>query len=688
MKITKLSLCISMVGVLATLPVAYANEVVTNCTQVSSVENGDTNASNNESCAALTIPFDYGDAPDPSFVTLSASEGARHQLGTGVYLGKCVDADSGLLQGSASADDGDEGQPVYGTCDTDASGKKDDEDGMAIGELRVGDAKVVVQATASAACKLNAWVDWNQDGSWGGSGEQIFYDKPLDAGVNNLTLDVPAFAKEGAAYARFRCSTKGGDGIGGEAADGEVEDYALTILPPKVVEETVSVGDYIWIDDNKNGQIDHGEPALKGAIVTLLHADGTVVERDGLALSVSIGSDGYYLFDKLPEGDYMVRVEPPAGYQVTVGGAGVDDDPSNTDNNCQVVGAHIQTQQFNLTAGQEPDTAADGNDTNSNLTVDCGFYKSVVEPGAVVAVGNLVWLDENGNGIQDEGEKGLPNAVVTLTDATGNGVTDANGKPVGSYTTGNDGLYSFNNLLEGDYIVTVAPPAGYSLTKGGTDPDEDESNTDSNCKVVDGRFQTAAITLTAGKEPDAKVDGDDANSNSTVDCGMIRPVNLGSRIWIDLDGNGKQDGGEPGVPGALITLLTPDGQPVKDLFGNPVAPQTTDADGKYLFTDLREGSYVVKVTPPPGYLPTIVVKDPNNDDGNDSNGIPTGDGSVISQPLSLKWGEEPSDGGATNTTLGFGFVANLQIPTLGEWGVLLMSMLLATAAFFRRRRED
>lgn len=838
MKIAKLSVCVSMAGLLATLPAAYANEIITNCTQVVASGTGDldstpnnmvdnTPAEDDESCAKVMIPFDYGDAPDPYYQTLETNNGARHQLGTNVYLGSCVDGDTGLLQGLATADDEDAGAPTYGDC---SSGN--DEDGVGFEEMHVGSTGVVIEVAANADCKLNAWIDWNGDGSWGGAAEHVFLDRQLLTGGNTLTLDVPSFAVEGDTYARFRCSTAGGDGIGGESADGEVEDYKISILAAKPV-KTVSVGDYIWIDEDQNGQKDEGEQPLVGAVVTLLHADGSVVVKDDQALSVVIGNDGFYLFSDLPEGDYMVRVDPPEGYQVTSGGADVDDDASNTDNNCAVSGGNIQTLPFTLAAGTEPNSAEDGDGTDGNMTVDCGFYKPKVDPNAVVAVGNRIWIDANANGVQDEGEASLEGAVVSLVDAQGNGVSDADGKPVAAQTTGTDGLYAFTNLLEGEYVVKVEPPTGYymtmggidvdddasdidsncrinpanssiethpftlaagmepdsatdgdgadnnmtvdcgfyspvsigdkvwmdsnadgqqgsgevgisgvsvsllgddgltpaldingavvpsvttdangnylfgnlkpgnyivmidpgadsgfSLTKGGADPDEDPSTTDSNCKVVDGAFQTPAVTLTSGGEPDADVDGDGTDSNRTVDCGLFHAVNLGSRIWIDLDGNGKQDGGEPGVPGALVTLLTADGNPVTDIFGNPVAPQTTDSNGNYLFTDLREGSYVVKVTPPPGYLPTITVEDPNNDDGSDSNGIATPDGSVVSHPIDLKWGDEPDDGGATNTTLGFGFIPNLQIPTVSQWGLAIMSMLLAAAAFFRRRRED
>ncbi|WP_308873909.1 IPTL-CTERM sorting domain-containing protein [Thiothrix subterranea] len=129
---------------------------------------------------------------------------------------------------------------------------------------------------------------------------------------------------------------------------------------------------------------------------------------------------------------------------------------------------------------------------------------------------------------------------------------------------------------------------------------------------------------------------------------------------------------------------------MSNIFGDVLQPQTTDGDGKYFFGNLREGDYIVKVIPPAGYAATIPNADPNDDNPTDSNGIPASDGSISSGVIRLTPGAEPEDGGMTNTTIGFGLVANLSVavPTLSQWGVAIMSMLLATAAFFRRRRED
>ena len=70
----------------------------------------------------------------------------------------------------------------------------------------------------------------------------------------------------------------------------------------------------------------------------------------------------------------------------------------------------------------------------------------------------------------------------------------------------------------------------------------------------------------------------------TLDFGFVPPaVKVGNYVWLDADHNGLQDEGEKGIQGVKLTLVGPDGQPVKDVTGAEVAPVTTDADGHYEF---------------------------------------------------------------------------------------------------------
>ncbi len=171
------------------------------------------------------LRLDYGDAPDPSYPTLLASTGASHGLGSGVYLGDCVDAeDDGQPTAGADGDDTATGE-VYGSgpCD-------DDEDGVTFTTPLYIGAMADVDVTANAACTLSAWIDFNDDGDWADAGEELFPGgQALAAGVNSLSFAVPADAAVGGTYARFRCTTDGAVTFTGQASDGEVEDYLVTV---------------------------------------------------------------------------------------------------------------------------------------------------------------------------------------------------------------------------------------------------------------------------------------------------------------------------------------------------------------------------------------------------------------------------------------------------------------------------
>ncbi len=158
---------------------------------------------------------DFGDAPDPTYPTLSLSNGARHVLAPGVYLGKGVDGET-------------DGQP-NATATGDDSDGNDDEDGVIFTTDLMPGEKAIVEVTASTSGVLNAWIDWNADGDWDDAGEHFFDDQALAAGVNALPFDVPVNAVRGRTFTRFRFSKMRGLGYNGLAPDGEVEDHRVEI---------------------------------------------------------------------------------------------------------------------------------------------------------------------------------------------------------------------------------------------------------------------------------------------------------------------------------------------------------------------------------------------------------------------------------------------------------------------------
>jgi hypothetical protein len=159
--------------------------------------------------------FDFGDAPDPAFPTLLVSDGARHSL-SGPFLGASRDADAN-------------GQPDSNATGDDLDGNDDDDGVTFTTVLRAGDTANVTVNASAAGGRLNAWIDFDGDGSWADAGEQIFTDEVLVPGNNLLSFSVPANAAIGDAFARFRISTQSGLAFTGVAPDGEVEDYRVTI---------------------------------------------------------------------------------------------------------------------------------------------------------------------------------------------------------------------------------------------------------------------------------------------------------------------------------------------------------------------------------------------------------------------------------------------------------------------------
>jgi len=185
-------------------------------------------SSNNDGARCALAPIideadtniDFGDAP-ASYGTTFADNGARHDLlGSTVFLGNSVDGESDAFLLPLSDDEAD---------------RNDDEDGVQfVTGFELGEPAIVV-ATASSDAYLNAWIDWNQDGSFG-SDERVIAGRFVSAGENNLTITTPVWARPGATWARFRLSSTVDIGPTGGVGDGEVEDYELRVTATGVTE--------------------------------------------------------------------------------------------------------------------------------------------------------------------------------------------------------------------------------------------------------------------------------------------------------------------------------------------------------------------------------------------------------------------------------------------------------------------
>ena len=217
--------------------------------------------------------LDFGDAPDPKYPTLLASNGARHTLSS-LFLGALIDSEAN-------------GQPTPGANGDDLAGLAD-EDGIAfVGMPWTPAGGGAVNCTASGAGFLDAWIDFNQDGDWSDAGEQIFSSQPVSAGLNALAFAVPGGAVAGQSYARFRLSGTGGLSVTGTAPDGEVEDYIVSIRDPLIdlgdAPDGVKVPGYPTLLANNGGR-----HYLRGTLYLGATVDN---EADGQPTATADGDD-------------------------------------------------------------------------------------------------------------------------------------------------------------------------------------------------------------------------------------------------------------------------------------------------------------------------------------------------------------------------------------------------------------
>jgi hypothetical protein len=331
-----------------------------------------------------------------------------------------------------------------------------------------------------------------------------------------------------------------------------------------------TVGDFVWHDVNRNGIVDPLETTLglANALVFVDLDSDCLIDTNELTTTTDL--TGYYRFDSLPLGVTYTVVLDASNF--APGGA-LEGLGYTTGAACGSTEGVVITTTL-LTAN-----------TPADFGVDFGIARA--------EIGNFVWEDDNGNGIFDLSESGVPSVTVQLYGAGPDGFFfTADDVTVGvSQTTNASGIYTITDILSGtyyarfdlsalppNYVASVYTPTGWLSV----DPLAQSSDDVNDVRAfVSGRvWRTPTFTITRGSQ------------NPGVDAAVFQPVPLSGRVFFDQNGNNQDETTpEPGLANFTVNLRRASDDAL-------VTTTTTLADGSYTFSSVAPLTYVVEIVRP------------------------------------------------------------------------------------------
>lgn len=373
---------------------------------------------------------------------------------------------------------------------------------------------------------------------------------------------------------------------------------------------SAAIAGRVYMDYNENGQADSNEASTIGSVTLRNASTGTVVG------TTSILSDATFRFPTVAAGTYQLTYTPAAGFEgrenaggvtVTVGAGEFSNStvfgfyyPRVTitghvaldtgtrgeyDGDAPIAGvrAFIDTDgDFILDPGEQiavSDASGTYTFTGIRYLQGSGYHNYIVvqNPSQMVRTGpysiypyietwnggdvgvtlfapptgtlitGYVFKDLNTNGVRDPGEPGIPRQTV----ATDLGTTYAN-----STLSDHEGFYAYTPLWEGGtFDLTPVLPTKWIST--------------------DPQLASSRTVTVAGN---GRVDN--------VNFGFV-DFQIGGRLFVDLNGNGKLDGSETPIAGRRV-WIDADGD---NSFDDGERSTTSDADGFFAFANTGGGQF-------------------------------------------------------------------------------------------------
>ena len=254
--------------------------------------------------------------------------------------------------------------------------------------------------------------------------------------------------------------------------------------------KTVSLSGYVHEDPIRNCLVDPGEVMIQGVTITLYDASGN------LLATTQTDVNGYYKFENLAPGTYMVRETQPGNY--IHGGQ----EPGNLGGN----ESKDELSAINIPSGQD--------------ATDYNFCEILP-----VSISGYVHEDPIRNCLVDPGEVMIAGVTITLY--------DENNNVLATTVTDINGYYKFDMLKpETKYTVRETQPASY--IHGGQEP--------GNFGGDESRDELSNIVVPYGQ-----------NATDYNFCELL-PADISGYVWVDSTKNCTWDEGESPLAGVTITL--------------------------------------------------------------------------------------------------------------------------------------
>ena len=402
-----------------------------------------------------------------------------------------------------------------------------------------------------------------------------------------------------------------------------------------VDDRPASLGDRVWLDANGNGQQDTGDAGVAGVTVNLLNSAGNVVSTQ------ATNGAGDYLFSNLDAGTYSVQFVKPTGREFTTADVGSDGTDSDANKTTGRTGAYTllsgetnRTVDAGLVAPAaaevctdvvfklDGNSATDGTDGNTRSWTDSATGVTVTArafsqiKGSNTFEAAFLGAYGGGLGVTDKYENAGFNISHMVDNVDKNNyivfqfsqAVEVDKAFLGSVSVDSDIQIWVGNSSTTLTSINNATLSGAAFTEVNQASQTGARWADINASEVKGNiFIIAADTTDTSPEDFFKL------SQLSVCVPTTTPPpgpkgSIGDRVWEDKNFNGMQDGGEVGVSGVTVKLLTS--------AGAVVATTMTNAAGNYVFNGLDAGNYKVHVVSPSGYF--VTRQDLGGNDSSDS----------------------------------------------------------------------